>query len=335
MENAQLAYSRRSMEAATWPRDEPRPLSKPKVVVQPSRKMKWRKALICFGKEKKMDPQLQADGYGLHKCPPSTLAYETWTCRHPYPHTREVYDLQEANPLFRAKNNRGLARPVRMKKSPSSSYGSTQEVTMDSRKSDDQMPSRRRTSSGAMVTKYHPTHFQVLTRDNQEGSMQSRRSLPAYLQEDQNASTQESRKSLPLYLHQNLGTQALHPELSPNGIYPEIYIPVQPEPEPIEELSTSGVYSESGGISQPTAPMMNAKKFRAYQPDGVLEATLLRVDSNTSNDYSLMGEAFHVSVYNFSERMSYDLAQAGRNLTTVAGQVARVCSAQAPVIKKS
>ena len=279
-----------------------------------------------------MDPQPQTRGPGLHKCPPSTMAFET--CRHPYPHTREVYDLQEANPLFRTKKNRGLSRPVGMKKSLSSSYGSTQESTKDSRQSADQMPSRRRTSSGGMVTKTHPTQFPVFAHDDQEGSMQSRRSLPAYLQEDQNASTQESRKSLPLYLHQNLGTQALHPELSPNGIYPEIYIPVQPEPEPIEELSTLGVYSESGGISQPTAPMMNAKKFRAYQPDGVLEATLLRVDSNTSNDYSLMGEAFHVSVYNFSERMSYDLAQAGRNLTTVAGQVARVCSAQAPVIKK-
>mmetsp|Transcript_25831 Transcript_25831/g.48907 ORF Transcript_25831/g.48907 Transcript_25831/m.48907 type:complete len:294 (-) Transcript_25831:109-990(-) len=73
--------------------------------------------------------------------------------------------------------------------------------------------------------------------------------------------------------------------------------------------------------------------FASFQPDGFLEATILRSDSDSTRDMSVMGAEFHVGVYNLSERMSYDIREAGRNLSTIATQVAHACSMQHKFIK--
>ena len=73
--------------------------------------------------------------------------------------------------------------------------------------------------------------------------------------------------------------------------------------------------------------------FTTYQPDGVLEATILRTDSDSTRDMSMMGAEAHVSVYNLSEKMSYDLREAGRSFSVIATKVAQACSANPNMIK--
>jgi len=43
---------------------------------------------------------------------------------------------------------------------------------------------------------------------------------------------------------------------------------------------------------------------------------------------------FHVAVYNFSERMRYDLREANHRFSKIATQVAHACIAQPKFIKK-
>lgn len=79
--------------------------------------------------------------------------------------------------------------------------------------------------------------------------------------------------------------------------------------------------------------MSGTNMFMSYQPDGFLEATILRSDSYSTKDMSVIGAEAHVSVYNLSQRMSYDIREAGRNLSSIATKVAFACAPSPKMIK--
>lgn len=91
-------------------------------------------------------------------------------------------------------------------------------------------------------------------------------------------------------------------------------------------------YDNPYGIS--SEDLSDIQAIASYQPDGVLEATILRTDSDSTKDMSILGDEAHVSVYNLSERMGYDLRETGRNLSTFAAKLARACMVQPKLITK-
>ena len=98
-----------------------------------------------------------------------------------------------------------------------------------------------------------------------------------------------------------------------------------------EDSRTSNGY---GSRSRESSDYSDINGFTSYQPDGVLEATILRSESDSTRDMSLMGAEAHVNVYNLSQRMSYDLREAGKSISTIATQVAHACIVNPKLIKK-
>lgn len=130
----------------------------------------------------------------------------------------------------------------------------------------------------------------------------------------------------------------------------DMYVSIKHDNETITELSTPDMdlgseEDESEDLSNEYASRFSGSRsyrtgsdfsdingFTSYQPDGVLEATILRNDSDSTRDMSVLGAEAHVTVYNLSERMSYDLRETGRNLSTFATKVAHACIANPKLI---
>lgn len=81
-------------------------------------------------------------------------------------------------------------------------------------------------------------------------------------------------------------------------------------------------YSRCGRFSEDGIP--------PSQPIRVHEAIIFRNDSDSTGNMN----DFHVAVYNFSERMRYDLREANHRFSKIATQVAHACIAQPKFIKK-
>ena len=255
--------------------------------------------------------------------------------QHPYHH--QYSDMSKQSSL----KPRTVARPISTKRTSSASTGNTTDT--------------RSTQGGS-------TESPSLPRSRRTNQSQGSRSSAQRVHQSQ-SSQQAAKIKLPprspmkkkqVVPKISVVSPSVRPIYDPKN---DMYVAIKHDNETITEISMPdmGMGFEEGGdyfeddsrLSQEYASrstdfrsfrssseFSDINGFTSYQPDGVLEATILRSDSDSTRDMSVLGAEAHVTVYNLSERMSYDLREAGRNVTTFATRLAHACIANPKLIKK-
>jgi hypothetical protein len=112
------------------------------------------------------------------------------------------------------------------------------------------------------------------------------------------------------------------------------YVSVRHDQDSLTELSgpfdtldgSSRSSGETGTLDETALTYDDISDAHAYNPDGLLEATILRTDSDWTKDMSIMGAEAHVRMYNLSERVSYDVRETTRSLSTLVTKLAMTCT---------
>lgn len=269
--------------------------------------MCWRK-----GRQAKQDLGVEPSSASCGKSTVSRPKEEEYRRRPPYYPDRYQYEHDYSEPMKAPYGKlRAIARPISTKRASSSSAAG------------------------------HTTETKSTQADSTETPPSSKTSLSKECQDfRRNRATDK-----PLKRHPSRGP--MKQRYTPIGAegFPgpkrNMYVAIKPDSETVTALSMPDM-DESRASSCDSPPRsvdsrsgrLSEAGYALFQPDGVLEATILRSDSDSTRDMSVMGAEFHLGVYNLSERMRYDLREAGRSLSTIATEMARSCIAPPKLIKK-
>lgn len=291
------------------------------------KKMKWRHSMLCCLPSRQHKGDLAVESPHLSRRNTAIAAFAEHDYRtQPQYLDQHPYHLQQYAGVNKVHNfkPRTVARPISTKRTSSASTGHSAETRSTHCDSTESPKAQSRTSSQR-------------ARLNQASEQGSLKKLPsrAFMKKKQVTPGRNSRGA---------------PDYKNN-----MYVNIKHDNETITELSTPDMYYEedesayeedsrlsNGYASRSTdfrsfrtsSDYSDINGFTTYQPDGVLEATILRSDSDSTRDMSVLGAEAHVTVYNLSQRMSYDLREAGRNIGTIATQVAHACMVNPKLIKK-
>jgi hypothetical protein len=203
-------------------------------------------------------------------------------------------------------------------------------------------PNQHESTNSPIISKpYSSHHRRQISRPAPQGRLQVTRISPQRVRHNQVRAMHASN-------HTPMGRNTIGRELPLNKTYASPahkiytspgqkthkYVSVRHDQDSLTELSglfdtldgSSRSSGETGTLDETSLTSDDISDPHAYNPDGLLEATILRTDSDCSKDMSIMGAEAHVRMYNLSERVSYDVRETTRSLSTLVTKLAMTCT---------